>query len=121
MTASTQKTRQYMSHFMLFGTLTAMVFVLIGGALYLWQQANTPLQTELLITAKPMSLFGTIHDLHRATPIGLIELGLGLLIATQVLRMVWLVEMYVGERDYWFTGFSLFILTTILYSLFIMG
>ena len=110
-----------MSHFMLFGTLTAMVFVFVGGALYLWQYANTPLQTELLITAEPMSLLRTIHDLHTAPSIGLIELGLGLLIATQVLRMVWLVEIYVGERDYWFTGFSLFILTAILYSLLVMG
>jgi uncharacterized membrane protein len=121
MMASPQKTRQFMSHFMLCGTLTAMLFVFLGGVFYLWQHANTPLQTELLITQQPMSILRTLHDLHAATPIGLIELGLGLLIATQVLRMVFLIEMYVGERDYWFTGFSLFILTAILYSLFIMG
>lgn len=110
-----------MSHFMLFGTLTAMLFVLIGGACYLWQTASAPLASELLNLRQPMNILRTFHDLKTNTPMGLIELGLGLLIATQVLRLVWLVEMYVGERDYWFTGFSLFILIAILYSLLVMG
>lgn len=118
---STKTTQHVMSQFMLFGTLTAMAIVFIGGALYLWQHANQPLQTELLNLREPMSLLRTWQDLQTATPIGLIELGLGLLIATQVLRMAFLIEFYLRVRDYWYTFFSTFILTAILYSLFVMG
>lgn len=121
MIPTTKTTQQFMSHFMLFGTLTAMVIVFIGGVLYLWQHANQPLQTELLNLREPMGLLRTWQDLQTATPIGLIELGLGLLIATQVFRMMWLIEFYLRARDLWFTLFSTFILTAILYSLFVMG
>lgn len=106
---------------MLFGTFIAMFFVLLGGTIYLWQHAHEPLQTELLNLREPMGLLRTWQDLQTATPIGLIELGLGLLIATQVLRMLCLIEFYVRARDYWFMFFSTFILTAILYSLFVMG
>lgn len=104
---------------LLVGIGLAIVFVFIGGALYLWQFGGQSLQTELLqadaYQAHPTSIWQLALSF---TPLGIIELGLIILVATQIMRVALLTFFYIRVRDVWFTLISLFILTTLLYSFF---
>lgn len=121
MIPSTKNTQRWMNRFLLTGTLLAMMLVLIGGVWYLILHGGSPLQTELLTLRQPMGIWRTLQDCETATPLGLIEFGLGLLIATQVLRVLWLLIFYIKVHDRWYIFFTGFILCAILYSLFLMG
>ncbi len=105
---------------LLFGILLSLILVLIGGILFLFQEGTQSLDQALLqignyhITVKQIW-----HTLLTFSPIGLIELGLYLLVMTQVLRVAMLVGFYGFIRDYWFTCISLFILVVLIYSLFL--
>lgn len=115
-----QQMQYWMSRLLLTGTLLALVIVTLGGCWYLWLHGSAPLQTELFDYRQPINMFHTLLDLQTATPLGLVELGLFLLIATQVMRLFWLLWFYLKCRDYWFSFFTAFILCLILYSLFFL-
>lgn len=120
MIPSTKKMQRWMSRFLLFGTLSAMLLVFIGGAWYLIQQGSHPLQSELLTVTAPIDILQILTHVDHFTPQSLIELGLSLLIAVQVFRILWLFGFYILANDYWFTFFTGFILCAILYSLLLM-
>jgi uncharacterized membrane protein len=54
---------------------------------------------------------------HLFSSVGMIELGMLVLVATQVARVLMLLIFYILQRDYWYILFSSFILTVIIYSL----
>lgn len=107
-----QQMQYWMSRLLLTGTLLALTVVTLGGIWYLTLHGSSPLQTELF----------NVHasDLKITAPLGFIELGLYLLIATQVLRLIWLLWFYIKDHDYWFSIFTAFILCLIIYSLFFL-
>jgi uncharacterized membrane protein len=98
--------------------LISIVLVFMGGVGFLWQHGNENLQIYLALPADlDMNILTIWHSHHLFSPFGLIELGLLVLVIAQVLRVALLTGYYVLIRDYWFTVFSLFILSVILYSL----
>jgi uncharacterized membrane protein len=114
-----KKIKEIMSLILTIGMLISVCFVLIGGCLYLLQFGNDTIQNEL----KPPTFYVTNVQLiwQQAlvfSPLGLIELGLLALVGTQVVRVGLLVFFYSITKDYIFTLISLFILLTLLYSLF---
>lgn len=63
-------------------------------------------------------LFGVFaHDLHRHQPRDLINLGLMLLILTPIVRVAFSIVIYLYENDRLYTGFTIFVLAVLLYSL----
>jgi len=102
---------------MIFCILVATLIVSFGGLLYLLQNGGEYIPIEL-INANPQQT--TLADVWRVafsfTPIGIIQLGLLCLIATQIIRVVMLFGYYALIRDYYFTGICGFVLFVLLYS-----
>lgn len=102
---------------LLLGTMTSALLVLVGGIWYLSLHGGEDMQTEMLASdAYSVKISQIWHILFALTPLSLIELGLIALVTTQLLRVALLVWFYANQRDYRFTGISLFILLTLLYS-----
>ena len=119
---STQKMQDVISMLLIIGMLISVMIVAIGGTLYLLQHGNENLQTELLTAESGYHSIQQIWQIAFSfTPIGIIELGLLTLVATQILRVALLTWFYAVIRDYWFTGFSFFILVVLIYSSVLRG
>ncbi len=115
-----QQIQIWMSRLLLTGTLLALALVTVGGCWYLWLHGAAPLKSELFNYHQPMNIFRTVLDLQSVAPLGFVEFGLYLLIATQVIRLFLLLWFYIESRDAWFSFFTAFILCLILYSLFFL-
>ncbi len=115
-----QQMQILMSRLLLTGTLLALILVTAGGSWYLCLHGGAPLKSELLNDQQSINLLHTLFDLKTTTPLGLVELGLYLLIATQVIRLFLLLWFYIENRDIWFSLFTAFIVCLISYSLFFL-
>ncbi|RDI37205.1 DUF1634 domain-containing protein [Aquicella lusitana] len=116
---STSKIQEILGIILLSGIFISASLVIIGGLVYLLHHGGENMQMELLQsvtyqTSVKEILLGTLSF----TPLRIIELGLLLLVATQVLRVALLTWFYALIRDYWFVSFSIFILFILVYSLF---
>lgn len=103
---------------MLLGILISATLVLIGGALYLQQYGYENLRVELLQTdIYQASVIEMLKEVFLSlSPLGIVELGLLSLVATQILRVGLLAIYYIYIKDYWFTLISTFILLMLIYS-----
>lgn len=102
---------------LILGTLFSALLVLIGGGFYLWEHGGENFHLELLQANHfQLNISEILTVAFSFSPLGLIELGLISLIATQILRVAMLAGFYAMIKDYWFTAISLFILFVLLYS-----
>lgn len=116
---TTKKMETWMSIILLLGTLVATLFVIGGGALYLWQHGNETIQSNILQNG-PFSLNVLhINVTFLFSPLGLIAFGLLTLVFTQILRVGLLAWFYATVRDYRFMFISFFILIMLVYSFFL--
>lgn len=116
---SNQRLEKKMGAILLVGMLLALTLVMTGGGWYLIENGSATLQTELLSTGHDQtSITQILEKALSFSPIGLIELGLLVLVATQVIRVGLLVWFYFRLHDYWFVSFSLFVFFVLVYSLF---
>lgn len=100
------------------GMLVSTALVMIGGFIFLYRHGGDTLQSELVPSiAYDINMLTIWHSKNLFSPVGLIELGLLMLVITQVFRVALLCYYYIFTRDYWFILFSFFILSVILYSL----
>lgn len=101
------------------GVILAAVVVLAGGIFYLAQNGSS-LARYGIFQGEPSDLryIGAIFrdglDLHAR---GIIQLGLLLLIATPVARVLFTVIAFAYERDWTYVVITLIVLTLLLYSL----
>lgn len=101
------------------GVISSAIVVCLGGVLYLMRDARQPAPN--LRTFEPEELRSPLHIVREAGalhPLGLIMLGLLLLIATPVVRVIFSVVAFVLQRDYMYILFTLLVLSVLLYSLF---
>lgn len=116
---NTKEMEKVMGLLLLIGTLTSLAIVIVGGGWYLAQFGSDDMQFELLQTDNNTH---TIHDIWRMaftfTPLGIIQLGLLLLVATQTFRVGLLCFYYARVKDYTFTLISTFILLVLVYCTF---
>lgn len=99
------------------GTLLPMLIVLIGGILYLMQHGSDTLQLQLLRSAPiPRTTNEILLTAISLTPLGIVQLGLLLLVGTQVLRVLLLFLFYFKSGDVWFSLFCGAILLVLIYS-----
>lgn len=116
---SVEKMEENIAIVLLFGTLLSAFLVLVGGVIYLFQYGNDPMQSELVITNMTPTNIKSIWAFALSfSPLGIIELGLLLLVATQTLRVALLCGFYAAMRDYRFFFISAFILAVLIYSSF---
>lgn len=102
------------------GVLLASATVLIGGLLYLRSTAHH-LITYSTFLSEPKDLRDPgqlLHLLAVGNPAAIIQLGILLLIATPIARVVLAVVGFAIERDRLYVAISLIVLAVLIFSLF---
>lgn len=102
------------------GVTLAALIVLAGGGVYLWRHEYPPVNYRVFEGEPEMfrSLGGIWRAAMAGSGRGWIQLGLLALIATPVARVVFSVLAFLYQRDWKYVGFTLVVLTLLLYSVF---
>ena len=105
------------------GVITAAVIVLIGGIIYLIQDSSAVPHYHTFHAASKQSdnLSGIVHNIRALNSEGIIQLGLLVLIATPIVRVLLSVVAFALERDLLYVVATLIVLGILLYSLFVRG
>ena len=103
-----------------YGVLLAAIVVAIGGGLYLCRYGHErpPYQIFHGEPTDLRSISGIVHFALAGRRRGIIQLGLLLLIATPVARVLFSVYAFARERDWLYVGITLIVLAVLLFSLF---
>jgi uncharacterized membrane protein len=101
------------------GVVLSSIAVLAGGVLYL---RNTTTQiadyTHFHATAPPLrTVYGVVQGVMHLDVESIIQLGLLLLIATPVVRVIFCVVGFSRQRDKLYTAVSFVVLAILIYSL----
>jgi uncharacterized membrane protein len=102
------------------GVLLASTIVLIGGILYLRAHAHDPANYRTF-PAHSATLYSPIHLFHLLTagdPAAIIQLGILLLIATPVARVLFAIIGFTIERDRLYILISLIVFTVLMIGIF---
>jgi uncharacterized membrane protein len=101
------------------GVLLSASVVLIGGIIYLFRHglATASYRTFEGDLSPLRSLPGITHGILQLSGRAIIQLGLLLLIATPVARVVFSAVAFARERDYLYVAFTLAVLAILAYSL----
>jgi uncharacterized membrane protein len=102
------------------GVMLAAAIVLFGGIIYL-AHARGPRPDYTHFHAEPAhftTLAGILHGVATLDPESIIMIGLLVLIATPIARVIMCVVGFVFERDHLYTAISTIVLAILLYSLF---
>jgi uncharacterized membrane protein len=98
----------------------AAVFVLAGGAVFLVRHA-TPVTNYRVFSGEPAefrTISGIFHEAMALHGRGLIQLGLLILIATPIARVIFSVFAFLYQRDWTYVFVTLIVLAILTYSLF---
>ena len=101
------------------GVILAAAVVFVGGVWYL-AQSKSEVENYKIFRGEPADLTHAAQIIRQSVslnPLGLIQLGLLLLIATPVARVVFSVVGFAIERDWLYVVITLLVLLTLLYSL----
>ena len=112
MKLSSRDLQRDMALILLLGTLAAIACVAIGGFSLLWQHGQDPLNVGLLQAS--VYRIDIRHFQLSFTAIPLIELGLLILVISQIVRVCLLVFYYGVIKDYRFVVISSFVLLVML-------
>ncbi len=105
------------------GVLISAAVVLLGGVIFLVRHGSEVPQYHVFHgqPAYLRSLMGIITGALHGNALAIIQLGLLLLIATPVARVVFSVVEFALERDYLYVVISSIVLVVLLYSLIFHG
>jgi len=101
------------------GVLLSAAVVLCGAGIYLARHAHEPANYRVF-RGEPSDLrtiSGILHSIVHERGRSLIQLGLLLLIATPIARVVFSIVGFTLERDHMYVAFTLIVLAVLLYSL----
>jgi len=101
------------------GVLLSAAVVLCGACVYLARHSHEPANYRVF-RGEPSDLRtipGVVHSAIKERGRGLIQLGLLLLIATPIARVVFSIVGFAIERDRMYVAFTLIVLAVLLYSL----
>jgi len=101
------------------GVMLAAIVVFCGACVYLVRHAHETADYRVFRGEPPAfsTIPGVIHSVMHGRGRGLIQLGLLLLIATPIARVAFSIVAFGLERDRLYVGFTLIVLTILLYSL----
>lgn len=108
-----------MGNLLRFGVLASLFVVLIGAVFYLLQHGGeTPSYKKFVGEPKRLSQFRQVwQSAWQGRGRSIIQLGLFILIATPIARIIFSIIGYILEKDYLYIIITLIVLTVILYSL----
>lgn len=108
------------SHLLRAGVVIAALVVIGGAVPYLASnsRAHVSYRTFQGEPEDLKSVAGILHDAFSGNPRGVMQLGLLLLIATPIARVLFSAVAFAIERDRMYVGFTLLVLAVLLYSLF---
>ncbi len=122
-TAIDRKLEVVIGYTLRIGVVTAAVIVLIGGVLYLVEDYSAPADYHTFHAASKSSgdLSAIVRNVRAFDSRGIIQLGLLVLIATPIVRVVFSVIAFAMERDVVYVIVTLIVLAVLLYSLLAKG
>ena len=100
------------------GLFLAIAFVLCGGTIFLWKN-GTEIIDYHIFDGVPASLKGPANIFNAALPnrlLAVIQLGIILLIATPIVRVITCVIVFAAERDILYVLLSFFVLAVLLFA-----
>lgn len=102
------------------GTLSSAFVILLGGVLYLAQHSHDRPDYHTFRGAPTGldTLSGILSGAVHGQSLAIIQLGLLMLIATPIARVLFSVIAFLAERDYLYVVVSAIVLAVLLYSLF---
>jgi uncharacterized membrane protein len=102
------------------GTLSSAFVILLGGVLYLARhsQDRPDYHTFHGVPAHLHTFSGIFSGAFHGESLAIIQLGLLMLIATPIARVLFSVIAFLAERDYLYVVISAIVLAVLLYSLF---
>lgn len=101
------------------GVATAALTVLAGGIAFLLAEGGRPADHERFHGEPPelISIEGVVRDAIALDSPGVIQLGLLLLIATPIARVVFSIYAFAREHDWLYVALTFIVLGVLLYSL----
>ena len=110
---------QLIGNLLLIGVIASGTIAAIGGALYLVEYAFTPTDYHVFHgePAALKSVGGIVSAALSMNSQGIIQLGLLLLIATPVARVVLSIVAFALQRDLLYVGITLIVLAVLAFSL----
>ena len=115
-----ERVQNILGHLLRIGVTIAALVVLCGGVLYLVHHGQARADFSVF-NGEPSalrSLDGIFDSAFSFEEQGIIQLGLLLLIATPIARVLFSVFAFALERDRMYVVITLIVLSTLLYSLF---
>lgn len=115
-----QRMDEMMAKLLRTGVILSAICVFSGGALYLVRHHN-PVTDYHVFRGEPAELrtvTGIFHEAFAFRGRGLIQLGLLLLIATPIARVIFSVFAFLYQRDWTYVVVTLIVLALLFYSLF---
>jgi uncharacterized membrane protein len=112
-----QRVDEIIGNLLRVGVIVAAAVVLLGGVLYMTQQASIP--DYRAFRGEPAhlrSVSGIVKDAHGLDGRGLIQLGLLALLATPIARVGFSVLVFALQRDRTYVVVTLIVLGVLLYS-----
>jgi uncharacterized membrane protein len=97
---------------MLIGAIVSATITAIGAIIFLIQHGYEPTHFHLFNPTYS-------HVKNYFSGRGLIEIGLYIIVFTQILRVAFTGWIFVKMRDKWFTVFTVFVFLVLIYSLFV--
>ena len=115
-----QKVENIIGTLLRVGVLTSAVVVLFGGGIYLVRHGQEPVNYRVFQgePADYREIAGIVHGAVHFRGRGIIQLGLLLLIATPIARVIFALFGFAAEKDRMYACFTAFVLVVLLYSLF---
>ena len=101
------------------GVVVAALVVAAGGGIYLWRHAHD-VPVYAVFRGEPgdlRSIAGIISAARKIEGRGVIQLGLLLLIATPVARVVFALAGFARQKNWMYVGISAIVLALLAYSL----
>ncbi|MBW4616136.1 MAG: DUF1634 domain-containing protein [Desmonostoc vinosum HA7617-LM4] len=108
-----------LSYLLKYSVLLVSAVVLLGGILYLLRHGAEPTQYQFFHGEPPefRSFGGVITTALSGNDLGIIQLGLLLLIATPILRVVVSLVVFVKQQNWIYVTITALVLTALIYSL----
>jgi uncharacterized membrane protein len=115
-----EQIEQILGNLLRVGVLAAAAVVALGGVMYLARYGTTPVDYHTFrgVPADLRSPTGIVADALALSSGGVIQLGLLLLVATPVARVIFSVFAFARQRDFTYVVLTLIVLAILLYSLF---
>lgn len=112
--------QQLIGQVLRYGVLTSGIVAIIGGIWYLYQHGSG-IASYTTFSGEPAgytSLRGIIKGLGQGSANEIIQLGVVILIATPIIRIVFSLFSFVLERDRLYVMITLIVLSIIMFSMF---